>query len=244
MIQVTKKTSSTRGASITFALLLFLVCAAVGSVVLAAGTAAAGRMSKIAETDQRYYSVTSAAGLLRDVLDGQTVTATRTTTKEETLDQAGTVVNSETSGPSDPTSDSEDISMILQDAALWLMKGEEGPHSRTYSVTARDASGSAVSGVADVVMDESLASDGTLTLTVYNKKKTGDAAASTYKVTLIFLADIHDFTDTKTTEETPTNVGGTVDSVSYQKVVKTTTVETREVTWHLTSIKTENEALN
>lgn len=69
-----KKLKSRTGASITVALLLFLVCAAVGSVVLTAGTAASGRISRLAESDQRYYSVTSAAELLRDVLDGQSVT--------------------------------------------------------------------------------------------------------------------------------------------------------------------------
>ena len=61
------------GASITFALLLFLICAVVSSVVLTAATAASGRMSKTAEYDQRYYSVTSAAELMKEQLDGKTV---------------------------------------------------------------------------------------------------------------------------------------------------------------------------
>ena len=64
MKAIKKKLSSQRGASLTFALLLFLVCSVVGSVVLTAGTAAAGRMSEISEMDQRYYSVNSAAKLL------------------------------------------------------------------------------------------------------------------------------------------------------------------------------------
>ncbi len=64
MLAIKQKLSSQRGASLTFALLLFLVCSVVGSVVLTAGTAAAGRMSKISEMDQRYYSVNSAAKLL------------------------------------------------------------------------------------------------------------------------------------------------------------------------------------
>ncbi|MBQ7144708.1 MAG: hypothetical protein IJR65_06075 [Oscillospiraceae bacterium] len=68
------KLRSARGASITFALLLFLVCAVVGSVVLAAGTAASGRLSRLNEQDRRYYAVTSAAGLFRDALDGQRYT--------------------------------------------------------------------------------------------------------------------------------------------------------------------------
>lgn len=71
-----QKLKSQTGASITFALLLFLVCAVVGSAVLVAGTAAAGRMSKIAEMDQRYYAVNSAARLIMEQIDGTDNTKT------------------------------------------------------------------------------------------------------------------------------------------------------------------------
>ena len=64
---------SDRGASITFALLLFLVCAVLSAVVLVAATTTAGRMANIAETDQRYYSVVSAAELVSEVAEGKTV---------------------------------------------------------------------------------------------------------------------------------------------------------------------------
>lgn len=68
MNAVGRKLQSRRGASITYALLIFLVCAVVSSIVIVAGTAAAGRMSNLAESDQRYYAVTSAAELLRGEL--------------------------------------------------------------------------------------------------------------------------------------------------------------------------------
>ena len=74
MNMLRRKLTSQSGASITYALLLFLVCAVVGSVVLAAGTAAAGRMSKSVESDQRYYAVTSAARVLKDELNGNSNT--------------------------------------------------------------------------------------------------------------------------------------------------------------------------
>ena len=67
--RILTKLRSRTGASITFALLLFLVCAVLASVILVAASAAAGRMSGIAEADQRYYAVTSAAELLRDLLE-------------------------------------------------------------------------------------------------------------------------------------------------------------------------------
>ena len=67
MKAITAKVRSRRGASITYALLLFVVCAAISSVVIVAGSAAGGRVSKLRETDQRYYAVTSAAELLTKV---------------------------------------------------------------------------------------------------------------------------------------------------------------------------------
>ena len=70
------KLRSRRGASITFALLLFLVCAVVSSVVIVAGTTSAGRMGDTAKTDQRYYAVMSAAELLRREIDGKKVVVT------------------------------------------------------------------------------------------------------------------------------------------------------------------------
>ena len=73
--RIVSKLRSEQGASITFALLLFLVCAALSAVILVAATTASGRMAGIAETDQRYYSVTSAAEFIADIVDGQTVTA-------------------------------------------------------------------------------------------------------------------------------------------------------------------------
>ena len=86
------------------ALLLFLVCAAVGAVILAAAAATAGRMSEKTKTDQRYYSVSSAAELLADQLCGKKVKIerVRTTTTEVTLSMNGTTVTT-----SDPVTTTE-----------------------------------------------------------------------------------------------------------------------------------------
>ena len=72
-----RKLASRRGASITFALLLFLVCTVIGVIVLVAATAAAGRMSRLAESDARYYAVNSAAQLLREEIENGRVVVTR-----------------------------------------------------------------------------------------------------------------------------------------------------------------------
>ncbi len=63
-----KKLRSRKGASLTFALLAFLVCAVISAVLLAAAQTAAGRVSGQAEADQRYYAVSSAAKLFCDAL--------------------------------------------------------------------------------------------------------------------------------------------------------------------------------
>ena len=72
MNRIRNKLQSRRGASITFALLLFLVCAVISSVVIVAASTAGGRLSTVREMDQRYYAATAAADVLRQTLDGKT----------------------------------------------------------------------------------------------------------------------------------------------------------------------------
>ena len=69
--KILDKLRSREGASLTFALLAFLVCAAISAVLVAAGMASAGRLSGLAEADQRYYAVTSAAQLFCDALESE-----------------------------------------------------------------------------------------------------------------------------------------------------------------------------
>ena len=71
-----KKIQSEQGASLLLSLLVFLVCAMVSISLIAAATAASGIASGRAALDQRYYSVTSAAELIRDQFDGKEVTVT------------------------------------------------------------------------------------------------------------------------------------------------------------------------
>ena len=70
MSAIQNKLNSKRGASITFALLLFLVCSVVSSVVIVAATASAGRVSGVKETDQRYYAAVAAAKRLQTIFVG------------------------------------------------------------------------------------------------------------------------------------------------------------------------------
>ncbi|MBQ9521839.1 MAG: hypothetical protein IJR72_04630 [Oscillospiraceae bacterium] len=76
--QLKRKLRSSQGMTLLLSLLLFLVCAVAGSVVLAAGTATSGTLSERAKLDQRYFSVTSAAELIRQKFDGKSVRVTVT----------------------------------------------------------------------------------------------------------------------------------------------------------------------
>ena len=93
MQAIKNKLRSQRGASLTFALLIFLVCAVVGSVVLAAGTATSGRLAGSTDSgkvgtmvgmEQRYHAVNSAAELLKKELTSGKTTATITKTTTTT----------------------------------------------------------------------------------------------------------------------------------------------------------------
>lgn len=116
MQAIRRKLGSQRGASITFALLIFLVCAVVGSVVLAAGTVTSGRLAGSAESgkvgtmvemEQRYHAVNSAAELLKkELTSGKTkatiIKTTKTTTKTTSyydVDDDGNVFLSSTDEP-------------------------------------------------------------------------------------------------------------------------------------------------
>lgn len=74
-----QKLRSNQGMTLLLSLLLFLVCAVAGSVALTAGTATSGTLSERAKLDQRYFSVTSAAELIREKFNRQDVCVTYVT---------------------------------------------------------------------------------------------------------------------------------------------------------------------
>ena len=147
LYKLKQKLKSQTGASITFALLLFLVCAVVGSAVLVAGTAAAGRMSKIAEMDQRYYAVNSAARLLIETIENETITVS-TTSFTETTSQ--TEENETTSSPhltiivnGDTVTDESQDSFPLRAADFLGFLGKEKPsesQTETFTIKVADSS--------------------------------------------------------------------------------------------------------
>lgn len=106
MNAVQRKLHDRSGATLTVALLFFIMCAAAGSVILAAATTSTGRLAELQASDQNYYAVVSATKLIRDEIDGQTisvgqketkiVTTTRTEKKETDASGAEVTVVEET----------------------------------------------------------------------------------------------------------------------------------------------------
>ena len=62
------KLKSNSGASLMAALLFFIMCATVGSFVLAAATASSGRLAGLKRNEQAHYAVNSAAEVLSETI--------------------------------------------------------------------------------------------------------------------------------------------------------------------------------
>lgn len=80
MIKLNKK----NGVSIILALIFFLICAVIGGIVLTSAYNNAGRLSHTNESQQAYLTVSSAAKMLRDTIDGMEFSYT--VTKVEVLE--------------------------------------------------------------------------------------------------------------------------------------------------------------
>ena len=67
------KLKSDSGASLMAALLFFIMCATVGSIILAAATASSGRLAGLKRNEQAHYAVNSAADLFSEILKDKKV---------------------------------------------------------------------------------------------------------------------------------------------------------------------------
>ena len=62
------KLKSDSGASLMAALLFFIMCATVGSIILAAATASSGRLAGLKRNEQAHYAVSSAAEMFSKLI--------------------------------------------------------------------------------------------------------------------------------------------------------------------------------
>lgn len=238
--RILDKLRSRTGASISFALLLFLVCAVLCSVILTAATAASGRMSNMAETDQRYYAVTSAAELMKDLINGKTVkiekitTGTRTETYNDGSVSSSTSYGDEYTVKLDSTEAdriSPSFSSIQVDAAYKYFKGgESGNLTLESSSSLKSALG--FEGDEDslkVTIVETVDSNGNIT---FKLERDG------YKMEIVFSASV---TGPTTTEVAGASSTAITSETEYTITTEMTKTETTTLTWTLTGIKANPE---
>ena len=121
--KVKRKLHSRQGATLLLALLLFLICAATGSVAITAGTASSGTVSERAKMDQRYFSVTSAAELLRKKLDGLSVNVSVPVTENSANIDNGRIT--------------KNLQKLLKEQSLYLISAlEDTPVNANIQATA------------------------------------------------------------------------------------------------------------
>lgn len=231
MKKLKQKIASQAGASITFALLLFLVCAVVSTIVLAAGTAASGRISGSVDNDRRYYSVTSACEMLMDLFDGVTVTIQETKTGTGT-DAATSLATPVVTKDGETITDTSNYNLLILAAKLYTgTTGSDDPTSFPENLEIAIDSTKNASVKATFVSEADQPDSARITLAVSSCDEDADAETDTetdsledvYTLYLIFDADIKETVDSKTKD---TSSGGST-------VVQTTKTK---ITWTLTSM--------
>ncbi len=247
--RIKKKLRSQRGASITFALLLFVVCAVLCSVVLAAATSASGRMSRIAEVDQRYYAVTSAAELLIDEFQKNPSVSV---VEEIKTDFTTTYTNGTAGDPveGEPVKtiytqignvkrNLDTIKSIQEDAAKNVYNKTTAEISDRKLSLSSTGSGLSYDALAVTVL-EKLEEDGSIKLTLYNtynNKGNASSAGERYTMELTFGANKSVTTSTRSVNVSTTPISAT----SYQVQGNTTKTTTTTLKWKLTGLKTINQ---
>lgn len=197
MNAIGRKLRSRRGASITFALLLFLVCAMVSSVAIVAGTAAVGRVSNMAEADQRYYAVTSAVELLKsEMLNGKKVIVT--------LDKTSGDIETEYEGESLGLGE-DTLSKAI--AAQLIQAMQSGDITKNYTL---GPSGAIENARLTCNIAETVKQNGLVSFLVSSE---GDAGKDIYRLEVVFKSNTRRDVAGSTAEEEKTEVEWKLHSV-------------------------------
>ena len=253
MRKATMKIRSRRGASITFALLLFLVCAMASAVAIVSATAAGGRFAQIAETDQRYFAVNSAVELLKDALDGQTVQIkvkeeeTVTITRKSTGDERSDPFNKsqeKTVTDCGKTMTGDTRRTILGSIAEARYNAKTDPSAKpAKQILTLEAGDTGVKVFAKREVED----DGTIKIYVKQFQDNGITPTVDnfndnpgYALTMVFMLEETVNTDRHVEEGSPYNItkNATSGEIESYKVDETTTITTTtNDKWSLTSIR-------
>jgi len=186
------KIKSQRGASITFALLLFLVCAVVSIVVVVAGSAAAGRMSQRAEADQRYYAVTSAVELLCNDFKGMKVKVEYSKKPSDTSVPKNAITVRKIFSENDPLEqDVKENYAVLAEASSQLVSMIANSSDTLDDIMLNLTATSGPTGAAlDCTIKERIKKDGRVIFEVSNANMAGATKQNTYTLQVTFEANI------------------------------------------------------
>ena len=143
---LSKKLKSNEGASLMVALLFFVVCAAIGSIILTAATATSGRMKGVKTDNQSYYALMSAAKVFEDEWSTGGVTLYRENGKVMTIDSTNHL-------RTDSWYDPDFVSSRDMLASSVYRNGETAPESQSY-VMSIPAISDLSEVKADVTMDK------------------------------------------------------------------------------------------
>ena len=239
---------SEKGASISYALLLFLVCAAIGAVVLVAATSASGRLAGMAEADQRYYSAVSAAELLKDAFDGREVTVVTTSTVQTVTRYSyeGGQASEDSSYPEKtmfingnfiPPGADFRPETLFEEAAYRLYSADPlavYPMEKSFLLKASGAPEKAGEAL-NVRCVSKLMKDGTVTMDISCPAGEDSAPVTgVYTLRMVFGADVRKDTSTIAERGTPqpedSGSGYSISSIATETV-------TSVITWRLDSIR-------
>ena len=185
MNRIKQKLRSRRGASITFALLLFLVCAMVSSVVIVAASTAAGHMSSQAEMDQRYYAVAGAVKVLREKLEGEDLKGLTVTVNAD-----GTVL---------PAADNVQLNPILTYASKKLIAPDKVTDAEIPGTYTATQTNEAIAHPVTCTIEPPTVADGLLKFRI---RATGgqNAGSNAYSIDLIFASNVQQTSTTGVTK--------------------------------------------
>lgn len=128
---------SQRGASLLLALFLFMICSLLAAIVLSASTAAVGSYKGITEMDQRYYSVTSAADVLKSKIDNDSLSMQIVRTKDGQGNETTTSIKIEGNDSACSyngntlTINESVLSLSELSAVYWLLGGKHSDNKYT-----------------------------------------------------------------------------------------------------------------
>lgn len=257
MKKAKEKLNSCSGATMILALVFFLLCTILASILLTSSSAGAGRLSGIAENDARYYAVSSAAELLRDSLENKPVTVKLTKTTTTVTVTSYTVKNDGTTEKGVPNSTPNDScsavfsaeglaetaavrgESLLTDLVLDLVAGTgivDANAAWTYGGLAEPQTreleiAPAFDEDLTVGVKAVLESDGGLQLIV------SSIGADSFNLVLTFSAELQSESAKSTEQGTPSVKKNS--ETSYTETVSSVSTETRThtVCWKLTGVE-------